>query len=176
MARRLCSRRLLWLLNVLSRQLSTVQSLLAVPTPSSRHDFSAQCPRTFLFLLCSITSSLSTILRRALGPSVSPVESFNDARVGFIILGSCFLAYCSLLHRFEHVYNGFVFEQRFEVSSFWRFANRDFVGFEFSLSICTEIPRSLRHPLHSGKKCATVSLLPPHYHQRSSSALPILTR
>jgi hypothetical protein len=104
--------------------------LLAAPPLPSRHGFRAQCPPTFLSLLCCITSSLLAILHCPFSLSVSLVEPHNVPQVDFFVFGSRPVAYFGLLHELEHVHYSIICEQDFEVSSVWHFADCDVFGFQ----------------------------------------------
>ena len=117
--------------------------LLAAPTLPSRHDFWAQCPPTFLSLLCCITASLPAILRCPCLLLVPLLQPLDVPWVDFVIPRSQPLACFGLLHEFEHVHFSIFSKQDFEVSSVWRFTDLDVFGFQLlyhSLSLSAPLP------------------------------------
>jgi hypothetical protein len=168
MARRLSSRRLLWLLSMLLRQSSTIQSC-SPSRPTEPPRLLGLMPYYFPVIVVLYplphsapffpTPSPSSLLRSI--RSISHESTFLTSTPGLLPRTNSSMSTISLSP------NRVMRSLRSGVS---------LIVMPLALRFCTMASRSLRHFRHSSKRYTTVCLLPLYHHHRTSSTFPILIR
>jgi hypothetical protein len=172
MTRRLSSRRLQWLVYMLSRQSSTVQSC----SPSRLYRAATAFGLYTLLSFCSCCAAShphSSPFFTALSPSPSLLSSRSTSHKSTLLFSTHDLLPTSVFST-----NSSMSTTALSVSGILRFLWSGASPTVMSLAFIffTMVSRSLRHFRHSSKRCATVFLLLLHHQQCASLAFPILIR
>jgi hypothetical protein len=164
MAHRLSSRRLLWLIYMLSRQSSTVKSC----SPSCLYRAATAFGLNALLLSCRCCAALhphTSPFSTTQSPSPSLLSSRSTSHASTLSFSDTGLLPTSVFST-----NSSMSTIALPATRIQRFlrSGASLTVMSLAFSFFTMVFRSLRHFRYSNKRCATVCLLLLHHHQRAS--------